>query len=92
MKRINYGINNVLRSLSRKQLKDITGGDGPGTKPECYDTQPCMLVYTDQYNISTTFQGRCDTGASGCYCRFDKPVPLPLTSNGGVSRCTKPPM
>lgn len=92
MKKINFGIGNMLKALTIEQQKRITGGDGPGTKPECHDTEPCMLVYIDKYNVSTTYQGRCATGAMGCNCRLENMGTPPLTSNGGLSRCTKTPM
>lgn len=76
-----------LKKLSRQDLKEITGG------------KPCTLSVKAPNGTWTTYSGTCNTTVTMVQITDDYSVPVkhsycnaglgdvPLTSNGGVSRC-----
>ena len=77
-----------MSQLSREELKAIHGGgSGSGGGAKCY-TSSCSLVVSNNAGGWNTYDGDCDEGVDGCYCNINQPVDIPITSNGGVSRCT----
>jgi hypothetical protein len=79
------------KRLTKLEQKKITGGDGNGTGN-------CTMTYQDASGEWHTESGKCQLayvgqgiGGSGIYqpyCKTDSfPGPVPLSSNGGVSKC-----
>lgn len=94
MKKIKFKVRDSQKEevLSREELKQVIGGDSFGCS-----SGPCTLAI---YNTGTgqwvNFPGNCATTATPigsiigayttCYCNAVG-GPIPLQSNGGISRC-----
>lgn len=85
---------NNFKTLSKMEMKGIKGGDADG--------EACSNTYQDANGNWQTEPGVCathqhvqhsffaTTGYYQPYCKSTHfPSPVPLTSNGGVSKCGK---
>lgn len=68
--------------LSRDEQKCIIGGHH-------YTDKPCTLAVTDANGRTVTHSGQCVTSGGHAWCGVEAMnwANMPLTSNGGVSRC-----
>jgi len=96
MKKLKIGVNNAPDALSRGELKNIVGGyfgsgsdDGSGSDSKCYNGDACSIVYTDSQGNSTSFPGECRENTSGFFCDLGSGSEVDISSNNGVSRCTR---
>lgn len=82
-----------FKTLTKREMKEVKGGA---------DGDPCTYTYQDANGGWHTVEGKCATqevvhntllSTSGYYQPFCQtpmsPTPVPLSSNGGVSRCGK---
>lgn len=77
---------NKAEVLTRSELKKVIGGDFSGSGTKC-STSECSLVVQNTAGGWNTYYGECSGSSSSCFCDIGQPVNIPITSNGGVSRC-----
>lgn len=99
MKKLKLKLQNFTGTemLTREQLKTVMGGsDNGGSGTKC-STGPCTLTIQGSNGAYTTLNGTCASGNDagfdpfdlGRYCYCSTSIGhVPVTSNGGVSRCT----
>ncbi|MCS3556080.1 MULTISPECIES: hypothetical protein [unclassified Sphingobacterium] len=91
MKKLRLGVKDAKGVLSREELRQIFGGStgSGGVNDGTCSTSSCELVIQNKAGVWLTYYGSCSGGTGNCFCDIGQPVDIPVSSNGGVSRCTR---
>lgn len=78
-----------MKKLSKDEMKNVVGGVEIGDGGLFCKDGPCTLAIQGDDGSWTTRSGNCRFdwfGTNSCYCDVGLGV-VPVTSNGGISRC-----